>query len=120
MMRYWFGGQYRAYTFGEFRDGYGVKQIREEYYNLSDHQNNKGHWIKDPKQTQINKEKRITRAIVEDALELTVNEVIEKQKQEIKDAFRQEFDSENNSNLDLEKTPDYNNIIEWEDDEHLF
>ena len=29
-------------------------------------------------------------------------------------------DKENNSNLDLEKTPDYNNIIEWEDDEHLF
>ncbi len=50
----------------------------------------------------------------------SVNEGIEKQKQEIKDAFRQEFDRENNSNLDLEKTPDYNNIIEWEDDEHLF
>ena len=48
-----------------------------EYYNLSDHQNNKGHWIKDPKQTQINKEKRITKEIVSDAQELTINEVIE-------------------------------------------
>ena len=50
----------------------------------------------------------------------SVNESMKKQKQEIKDAFKQEFDKENNSNQDLEKTPDYNNIIEWEDDEHLF
>lgn len=50
----------------------------------------------------------------------SVNESIEKQKQEIKDAFKQEIDKENNSILNLEKTPDYNNIIEWEDDEHLF
>jgi len=78
MMRYWFGAKNLAYTFGEFREGYGVKQIREEYYNLSDHQNNKGHWIKDPKQTQINKEKRITKEIVSDAQELTINEVIER------------------------------------------
>ena len=72
-MRYWFGAKNLAYTFGEFREVYGVKQIREEYYNLSDHQNNKGHWIKDPKQTQINKEKRITKEIVSDAQELTIN-----------------------------------------------
>ena len=50
----------------------------------------------------------------------SVNEGMDKQKQEIKDAFDQEFDKENNSNPDLEKTPDYNNIIEWEEDEHLF
>ena len=50
----------------------------------------------------------------------SVNEGIDKQKQEIKDAFDQEFDKDKNSNLNLEKTPDYNNIIEWEDDEHLF
>ena len=50
----------------------------------------------------------------------SVNEGIDKQKQEIKDAFDQEFDNEKNSNSELEKTPDYNNIIEWEDDEHLF
>ena len=50
----------------------------------------------------------------------SVNEGIDKQKQEIKDAFDQEFDKKKNSNSELEKTPDYNNIIDWEEDEHLF
>ena len=42
------------------------------------HSDDKGHWIKDPKQTQINKVKRITKEIVSDAQELTINEVIER------------------------------------------
>ena len=50
----------------------------------------------------------------------SVNEGVEKQKQEIKDAFDQEFDKEKNNTQELENTPDYNNIIEWEDDKHLF
>ena len=50
----------------------------------------------------------------------SINEGMNKQKQEIKDAFDQEFDKEKNSNIELEKTPDYNNIIDWEEDEHLF
>ena len=50
----------------------------------------------------------------------SINESMDKQKQEIKDAFDQEFDKKKNTNPDLEKTPDYNNIIEWEEDEHLF
>ena len=50
----------------------------------------------------------------------SVNEGIDKQKQEIKDAFDKEFDKKKNSNSELEKIPDYNNIIEWEEDEHLF
>ena len=50
----------------------------------------------------------------------SVNEGVEKQKQEIKDAFEQEFDKEKNNTIEIEQTPDYNNIIEWEDDKHLF
>ena len=50
----------------------------------------------------------------------SLNEGMDKQKQEIKDAFDQGFDKEKNSNPDLEKNPDYNQIIEWEEDEHLF
>ena len=51
--------------------------------------------------------------------EKSVNEGINKQKKEIKDAINQEFDKKN-SNSELEKIPDYNNIIDWEEDEHLF
>jgi len=50
----------------------------------------------------------------------SLNEGMDKQKQEIKDAFDQGFDKEKNSNPELEKNPDYNQIIEWEEDEHLF
>ena len=50
----------------------------------------------------------------------SVSESIYKQKQEIKDAFKQEFNKDNSSNPDQEKTPNYNNIIEWDEDEHLF
>ena len=50
----------------------------------------------------------------------SVSESINKQKQEIKDAFKQEFNKDNSSNPDQEKTPNYNNIIEWDEDEHLF
>ena len=50
----------------------------------------------------------------------SVNDRIKRQKKEIKDAINQEFDKNSNSNSELEKTPDYNNIIDWEEDEHLF
>lgn len=50
----------------------------------------------------------------------SIDKAIDKQKQEINDAFEQEFNKDSNSNIELEKTPDYNNIIEWEEDEHLF
>lgn len=50
----------------------------------------------------------------------SLDEGMDKQKKEIKDAFEQEFNKDSNSNPELEKTPDYNNIIEWEEDEHLF
>ena len=50
----------------------------------------------------------------------SVSESINKQKQEIKDALKQEFNKSNSSNPDLEKIPNYKNIIEWEEDEHLF
>lgn len=50
-----------------------------------------------------------------------IDQSLQQQKQEVNDAFKQEFNKEENSNPDLEKIPDYNNIIEWEeDDEHLF
>ena len=50
----------------------------------------------------------------------SVNDRIKGKKKEIKDAINQEFDKNSNSNSELEKTPDYNNIIDWEEDEHLF
>lgn len=79
MMRYWHDNKSKPYTFGEITVTFGIKQIRDQYNELvKDHQNNKGHWIKDPKQTQELNAKRITKAIVEDALELTVNEIVEK------------------------------------------
>ena len=50
-----------------------------------------------------------------------INQRLQQQKKEVNDAFKQEFNKEENSNPDLDKTPDYNNIIKWEeDDEHLF
>jgi len=78
-MDYWYDSKSYPFTFGEIKSGYGVKQIKDEYSELAkDHQNAKGHWIKDPKLTQQQNEKRIRKEIVEDSLELTVNEVIEK------------------------------------------
>ena len=50
----------------------------------------------------------------------SVSESINKQKQEIKDAFKQELNKGNSSDPDQEKMPNYNNIIEWDEDEHLF
>jgi len=79
MMRYWHDNKSKPYTFGEITVTFGIKQIRDQYNELvKDHQNNKGHWIKDPKQTQELNAKRNTKAIVEDDLELTVNEIVEK------------------------------------------
>lgn len=79
MMRYWHDNKSKPFTFGEISETFGIKQIKDQYNELvKDHQNNKGHWVKDPKQTQELNAKRIKKEIVEDALELTVNEVIEK------------------------------------------
>ena len=62
-MRYWFNGKSLPFTFGEFRTGYGVRECRLDYMNVLDQcSNNKGLWVKDPKQTIHDSETKITKA----------------------------------------------------------
>ena len=77
-LRYWLNGKYLPLTIGEYKPGiYGVRECEQKLYELSkDHQDRKGLWIKDPKQTLNDQRSKITKAVVEESQKLTINEVI--------------------------------------------
>ena len=79
-LRYWFNGVGLPLTIGQFvKDVFGVKECEKYLYELAkSHQDNKGHWIKDPKQTIKDKETKISKAVIEESSKLTINEVIER------------------------------------------
>ena len=79
-LKYWFNGKSLPLTVGQFTPGkYGVKECEKSLYELAKiHQDNKGLWIKDPKQTIKDKDTKISRAVVEESSKLTINEVIER------------------------------------------
>lgn len=53
----------------------------------------------------------------------SLSDGFKQEKKELKEVLQNElngYDQENNTNKTLEESPDYNNILEWEEDEHLF
>ena len=77
---YWFNKNSWPITIGEFRLGiFGTKQCEEKVYEIvKDHTNDKGIWIKDPKQTIKDKETKIIKAIIVESQKLTINQVTER------------------------------------------
>ena len=77
---YWFNKNSWPITIGEFRLGiFGTKQCEKKVYEIvKDHTNDKGIWIKDPKQTIKDKETKIVKAIIVESQKLTINQVIER------------------------------------------
>ena len=79
-LKYWFNNKYLPLTIGEFiPDKFGTKECQEKMAELvKDHTNDKGLWIKDPKQTlkdqgnkeyekeKIKLEKKSIREVIED------------------------------------------------------
>jgi len=78
-LRYWFNGSYLPLTIGQFIPGiFGVKQCQDKIHDLvKTHCDDKGRWIKDPKQTVKDKETKIVKAIIVESQKLTINQVIE-------------------------------------------
>ena len=79
-LRYWFNGLYLPLTIGQFiPDIFGVKQCQDKLHDLvKNHCDDKGRWIKDPKQTVIDDETKIKKAIIVESQKLTINQVIER------------------------------------------
>ena len=67
-------------TIGQFIPGvFGVKQCQDKLHDLvKTHCNDKGHWIRDPKQTVRDKETKIVKAVIVESQKLTINQVIER------------------------------------------
>jgi len=78
VLNYWYNRRSLPWTVGEFRLGiFGVKQCQDKIHDIvRTHCDDKGRWIKDPKQTVRDKETRIEKAVIDDSLKLTINEVI--------------------------------------------
>lgn len=49
----------------------------------------------------------------------SVNEGLNNQKEDLKEIFQNEFDNEENVDDNLNESPDYNNMLEWNEDEYL-
>ncbi len=80
ILRYWFNGQYLSLTLGEFKPGkFGVRECEQKLYEIAKtHQNDKGIWTQDPKQTIKDKENKIAKAIIVESQKLTINQVVER------------------------------------------
>ena len=78
VLSYWYNGKILHLTIGQFIPGiFGVKQCQDKLHDLvKTHCNDKGHWIKDPKQTIRDQETKITKTVIEESAKLSVNEVI--------------------------------------------
>ena len=87
VLRYWFNGSRLPLTIGQFIPGkskeeppiFGVKQCQDKLHDLvKTHCNDKGYWIRDPKQTIKDKEIKIVKAIIVESQKLTINQIIER------------------------------------------
>jgi len=80
LLSYWYNGKALHLTVGQFiPDIFGVKQCQEKLHDLvKTHCDDKGRWIRDPKQTVKDKETKIVKAIVVESQKLTINQVIER------------------------------------------
>ena len=80
VLQYWFNGKSLPLTIGKFKLGiFGCRDCEDKVFEIvRAHTNDKGRWIRDPKQTIRDQERRIESSIVEDSYKLTVNEVIER------------------------------------------
>ena len=87
VLSYWYNGKALHLTIGQFIPGkrkeeppiFGVKQCQDKLHDLvKAHCNDKGHWIRDPKQIIREKETKIVRAVIVESQKLTINQVIER------------------------------------------
>ena len=80
IIQYWFNDKSLSLSLGEFRPGvFGVKEVEAKVFDLvKEHTNDKGHWVKNPKQTIQDKEVKITKAEIEKSQQLTIRDVIER------------------------------------------
>lgn len=78
VLNYWYNGKMLHLTIGQFIPGiFGVKQCQDKLHDLvKEHCNDKGRWIKDPKQTIRDQENKESKAIIVESYKLPVNEVI--------------------------------------------
>ena len=77
-LQYWFNGRPNNVSIGEFRLGiFGVKEVEEKVFNLvKQFTNDKGHWTSDPRLAILEKEHRITKALIQKSQQLTIRDVI--------------------------------------------
>ena len=67
-MQYWFQSKAYKLTIGEFKLGkFGVKEAQDKFNQLyQDHTNDRGIWIKNPKQTIKDADKKVYEKIFSD------------------------------------------------------
>ena len=88
VLQYWFNNKATYLTLGEFLDSkFGTKECLEKYYKIyKDHTNDKGLWIKDPKQTMKDQDNKVYEAESIKLQKKSIREVIE-------DIFKNDFPS---------------------------
>ena len=88
VLQYWFNNKATYLTLGEFLDTkFGTKECLEKYYKIyKDHTNDKGLWIKDPKQTMKDQDNKVYEAESIKLQKKSIREVIE-------DIFKDNFPS---------------------------
>ena len=80
-LRFWFNSKPDYWTIGKYTEEFGVKEVEDKLYPIiRSHKNDKGYWIKNPKETEANdkvKQDRVieTEKYVEQSRK-TINEVI--------------------------------------------
>ena len=79
-LQFWLNSRPDYLSIGEFRLGvFGVKEAEAKVFDIvKEHTNDKGHWVKSPKQTIQDKEVKITKAEIEKSQQLTIRDVIER------------------------------------------
>ena len=80
-LRFWFNSKPDYWTIGKYTEEFGVKEVEDKLYPIiRSHKNDKGYWIKNPKETEANDKAKQDRVIetekyVEQSRK-TINEVI--------------------------------------------
>ena len=57
-LRFWFNSKPDYWTIGKYTEEFGVKEVEDKLYPIiRSHKNDKGYWIKNPKETEANDSK---------------------------------------------------------------
>ena len=80
VLQFWINGKSESVYLGEFRPGiFGVSECESKVFEIvKEHTNDKGHWIKNPKQTILDSKTKISKANIIESQKLSIREVIER------------------------------------------